>query len=413
MEAQRYATEIVKRLAKEGYIAYFAGGWVRDYLMGHPSEDIDIATNAPPEKILGLFPNTILVGLAFGVIVVVIDGHQFEVATFRRDVEYEDGRKPTAIELSTPEEDSARRDFTINGMFYDPINEVVHDFVNGTEDLKKRVIRTIGDPYDRFTEDRLRMIRAVRFAARFGFVIDEDTQEGIRANADTLFPPVAMERVWQELTKMAKFQHFDTAVIEMHRLGLLPVIFPQLKGVHLNEIKSRVSHYGEFPLGTDAILYLMELFPMATADDAEELGRYLKTSNADIVLAKLLVYGRTLAAQEELLGTCDRVEWAHFYAEEKGWRCLEMIAGRLSKVERGLFMDKHRQRLRDLGKHVQRIIQKKPLITALLLKEHGIVPGKNMGQLINEAERITIVKDYDDPAQTISELKRTDLWPKT
>src|ERR1700722_18574070 len=111
------AKEVVARLTKAGYIAYFAGGWVRDYLMKHPSDDIDIATDAPVEEILNLFPTTILVGLSFGVVVVVHEGQQFEVATFRRDIDYEDGRKPTRIERSSPEEDASRRDFTINGMF--------------------------------------------------------------------------------------------------------------------------------------------------------------------------------------------------------------------------------------------------------------------------------------------------------
>lgn len=413
MESQRYATEIVKRLVKEGYTAYFAGGWVRDYLMGHPSEDIDIATNAPPEKILDLFPNTILVGLAFGVIVVVMNGHQFEVATFRRDVEYEDGRKPSSIELSTPEEDAARRDFTINGMFYDPLNEEVYDFVQGVEDLKRQVIRTIGDPYDRFTEDRLRMIRAVRFSARFGFVVDVDTQEAIRANAETIFPAVAMERVWQELNKMAKFPRFDMALIEMHRLGLLPVIFPQLQGVHLNEIKSRVSHYGQFSKGMDTILYLMELFPMSSADDVEELGRYLKMSNSEISLGKLLIQGKMLVSREEVLGELDKVTWVYFYAEAKSRRCLEVIAAKLPENEKKTFIDKHKNRQVFLEKHIQRVIQKKPLVSATLLKEQGIVPGKIMGQLIEQAERITIVNDFMDPMDTVKILKTTDFWPKT
>ncbi len=122
MEAQKYATEVVKKLKKAGYIAYFAGGWVSDYLLKHPSSDIDIATDAPTQIILDLFPQTILVGLSFGVVIVIIDGHQFEVASFRKDISYSDGRKPEQIEFSTPQEDANRRDFTINGMFYDPID---------------------------------------------------------------------------------------------------------------------------------------------------------------------------------------------------------------------------------------------------------------------------------------------------
>lgn len=407
MNAQEYATDVVKRLVNAGYTAYFAGGWVRDYLMGHPSDDIDIATDAPPDVILDLFPQTILVGLAFGVVVVVVDGHQFEVATFRRDVEYIDGRKPTQIELSTPEEDAARRDFTINGMFYDPLKEVVIDLVHGREDLQHKIIRTIGDPYDRFFEDRLRMIRAVRFSARFGFTIDAETQEAVIANADTLFPAVAMERIWQELVKMSKYSGFDTALVEMHRLGLLPVIFSELNGIHLNEIRSRVAHFEDFPKGSAAILFLMELFPHASYKEAEELCRYLRTSSNEMHLAELVIRSRQLATKEEQELLCDKVEWVHFYSHPQGWRCLQIIAARLPDDLRSSFLEKHRGRGIELEKHVARIIQKKPLVSASLLQSCGIAPGRRMGDLLKKAERIAIMHDLDDAQAVINILKST------
>ena len=247
MDAELIAKEIVYKLVKAGHVAYFAGGWVRDYIMDHPSNDIDIATDAPPDKILDLFPRTILVGLSFGIVVVLVDSHQFHLSTFRKDFQYLDGRHPEGVEFTTAEEDAKRRDFTLNGMFYDPLQEVIHDFVGGMQDIKKKLIRAIGNPYERILEDRLRMIRAVRFAARFGFTIDQETQQAIRENADTLFPAVAMERVWDELTKMAGGPHFDQALIEMDRLGLLSVIFPDLKGVKSNEIRKRVSSFPFFP----------------------------------------------------------------------------------------------------------------------------------------------------------------------
>ncbi len=128
--AQDHATAVIKKLVGEGYNAYFAGGWVRDFLMGHPSSDIDIATDAPPEKVLSLFPRTIKVGLSFGVVIVSIEHHLFEVATFRKDIHYADGRKPSRIELSTAKEDAFRRDFTINGMFYDPLKGEILDSYN-------------------------------------------------------------------------------------------------------------------------------------------------------------------------------------------------------------------------------------------------------------------------------------------
>jgi poly(A) polymerase len=261
MDVLTHATAIVKKLVRAGFIAYFAGGWVRDHVMGHDSADIDIATSAAPLEIMDLFPNTILVGLAFGVVIVVIEGHQFEVATFRKDLHYINGRKPEGIELSTPEEDALRRDFTINGLFYDPLEHIIHDYVHGIEDIKKGIIRTIGNPHERFFEDRLRMLRAFRFSARFGFAIDPVTQQAIKENANKFFPAVAMERVWQEFNKMASYPRFDQAIVEMHRLELLDEIFPELRGLHLKELRHFVSAYAHFPKSCPTILYLMELFP--------------------------------------------------------------------------------------------------------------------------------------------------------
>lgn len=412
MEAQTYATEIVKRLVNAGYIAYFAGGWVRDFIMGHPSDDIDIATNAPPEKILDLFPNTILVGLAFGVIIVVIDGHQFEVATFRRDVDYVGGRRPTQIELATPEEDASRRDFTINGMFYDPLEGIVHDFVQGIEDIKLGVIRTIGNPYDRFFEDRLRMVRGVRFAARFGFAIDEETHQAIRANAETLFPAVAMERIWQELIKMSKYPHFDAAIIEMHRLDLLPVIFPSLKGVHLTEIRKRVAHFKDLPENVEAVLILMELFPDIVHAQVEEICRYLKMSIAEQRHAEFLIELRRLVAFDQYTNHWDKVAWTYAYSHTHFKSCLKVIASRFSPNERLHFFSQHEQRQTELKEHIQRIIQKKPLVNAALLQAQGIVPGQLMGQLIKMAEKIAILEDLNEPMQVLRVLKTQELWPK-
>src|SRR3989338_2628829 len=143
MEEHPQARQIVETLAKAGFVAYYAGGWVRDFLLNHPSDDIDIATNAPPETIQALFPHTVPIGLAFGIILVIIDGKQYEVATFRQDLAYKDGRRPTKIAFATAIEDAKRRDFTINGMFFDPLKEEVLDYVSGKTDLENQVIRAI------------------------------------------------------------------------------------------------------------------------------------------------------------------------------------------------------------------------------------------------------------------------------
>lgn len=411
MNTRENATKIVKILVNAGYTAYFAGGWVRDFIMKHPSDDIDIATDAPPEVVMELFPRTILVGLAFGVVIVVLDGHQFEVATFRKDLGYVGGRRPEKIELTNAQEDALRRDFTINGMFYDPLTDKILDFVNGREDIQKGVIRTIGSPHERFAEDRLRMVRAIRFASRFGFSIDEETQRAIQAHADTLFPAVAMERIWQEFNKMSKFPRFDEAIISMHQLGLLPVIFPALGGEETNTIQQRVMHFRDFPRGSPAILYMMELFPNTPLDELLELCQYLKTSGHEGKLLEFAYKGKELLYKEEVdPHRIEGIEWASFYADRFFHVCFDVMAARYSEEQRGAFLERHLQRRERLLPHIQRLMEKKPLVTASILQDYGILPGKKMGELLREAEKLAIEHDIHDPEVVIEMLKGTSLW---
>jgi poly(A) polymerase len=397
------ATSIVQKLTRHGFIA---GGWVRDYLMKHPSSDIDIATDAPPQKILDLFPHTLLVGLSFGVVIVVLDGHMFEVSTFRKDIDYLNGRKPERIELSSPQEDAASRDFTINGMFYDPLEDQIYDYVGGKEDLQKGLIKTIGDPQERFLEDRLRMIRALRFSSRFGFMIDVATQEAIVENADTLFPAVAMERICQEFNKMAEYPRFDHAIIEMHRLGLLPVIFPQLVGTHLNTIKQRVSSFKHFPAKTPTILYLAELFPEHSKEDLLDICQYLRMSNFECKLIELLFHARNL-----LQHTRKDHEWAQLYAQKDAFLCLEVIASRYELQEQQEFLENHKREQVRLHPHVERLISKKPLVNATRLQKEGIAPGKLMGLLLKEAEELSINNNLHLTDDVVELLKKQPLWP--
>lgn len=405
-ETQQLATEIVRTLSKAGHVAYFAGGWVRDFVMGHPSNDIDIATSAKPQEILDLFPQTILVGIAFGVVIVVKEGHQFEVATFREDLEYRHGRRPEKITFTDAREDALRRDFTINGMFYDPLEEEIHDFVHGQQDIKKGVIRAIGDADERFVEDRLRMIRALRFAARFEFTIDFKTERAIRENADTLLPAVAMERVWDEFKKMSAYPHLDIALVQLHRLGLLSEIFPSLAGVHLNEIKHHVSTFAHYPKNCPPILYLMALFPSASSQEIEDICRDLRVSKKMTTLA--LLYRKTLSLAARGGSPSD---WVHLYAEEHGELCLQVIAARFPRGQRIAFLKMHHQKREMFYPHIERIHERNPLISAALLKEEGIPQGPLMGQLLKEGERLTILHDFKTPQQAFKKLKKSPLWP--
>src|SRR5215468_11668695 len=163
------ARKVAAHLREAGHIAYFAGGCVRDMVRGLAPKDYDIATDARPDTVQKLFPRTYAVGAHFGVIIVLEDGFQFEVATFRSDAAYIDGRHPSAVHFSSPEEDAKRRDFTINGMFYDPVAEQVIDLVGGQADIDAKLVRAIGEPAKRFAEDRLRMLRAARFATALDY----------------------------------------------------------------------------------------------------------------------------------------------------------------------------------------------------------------------------------------------------
>ncbi|KIA76596.1 CCA tRNA nucleotidyltransferase [Parachlamydia acanthamoebae] len=409
-EAQLHATEIVKKLVKAGYIAYFAGGWVRDYLMGHPSSDIDIATNAPPEKILDLFPHTLLVGLAFGVVIVLIEGHQYEISTFRQDFDYLDGRKPSKIQLSTPQEDAKRRDFTINGMFYDPIEDTIFDFVHGAIDLDLGIIRTIGNPQERFLEDRLRMVRAIRFASRFGFIIDTDTQEAIIENASTLFPSVAMERIWQEFCKMSNYPSFDHALIELHRLQLLAEIFPALANTHLNAIKHRVKSFHLYPHETPTILYLAQLFPDLSLTTLLDIFKELKTSKRDCHYVEVYRKGQNLMNSAN--AGDNWVEWTHYYALPEAQICLDiMIANAATEEERTDLANFHKNLRKKLAKHIERIQHKNPLISSAFLMDQGILPSKQMGLLLKEAEKIVILNNLENAQDALLSLKQSPLWP--
>lgn len=242
--AQIAAEHIVDRLRASGHEGYFAGGCVRDLLLGVPPKDFDVATSAHPDVVLSLFPRTFAVGAHFGVVLVCeeVDGREIvtEVATFRSDGAYLDGRHPTEVRFSTSaREDVLRRDFTINGMMLDPVlqretcslTSSILDYVGGQNDLREGIVRAIGEPHRRFEEDKLRMMRAVRFAARFGFTLDPLTEEAIREFAPGL-AQVSRERVRDELTRMLTEGRARHAFELLDRTGLLKQALPEIDRLH-------------------------------------------------------------------------------------------------------------------------------------------------------------------------------------
>jgi poly(A) polymerase len=227
---EKIAREIAARLRAKGHMAYFAGGCVRDMVRGLPAKDFDIATDATPDVVQKIFPRTYAVGAAFGVVVVVENGVNFEVATFRSDGAYLDHRHPVDVRFSSPEEDAKRRDFTINGMFFDPEKNEVIDFVGGKKDLDAKIVRAIGDPAARFSEDRLRMLRAVRFATVLDYKIDNATWDALVASAASI-NEISAERIREELLKIFLSPNRVRGWDLLDESGLMRVVLPELEAM--------------------------------------------------------------------------------------------------------------------------------------------------------------------------------------
>ncbi|MBU1019315.1 MAG: CCA tRNA nucleotidyltransferase [Patescibacteria group bacterium] len=224
---EKTSIKIVKILKKAGYDAYWAGGCVRDVLMKREPMDYDIVTNAKPDIIEDLLEHTIPIGKEFGVILAIEGGHHFEIATFRSDSGYSDGRRPDAVEFTHAEDDAKRRDFTINGMFYDPLGQHLLDFIEGKKDIRDRLIRFIGDPHERILEDHLRIIRAIRFKTTLDFQYHPDTYKAILKHAE-LADKVSNERLRDELNKMMMSERAVEGWEDMEDTGVLKVIMPEL-----------------------------------------------------------------------------------------------------------------------------------------------------------------------------------------
>lgn len=227
------ARDVVARLQRAGHTAYLAGGCVRDHLLGIEAKDWDVATSATAEEVQDLFAGRVtdLVGKSFGVVRVREGEEFFEVAMFRQDGAYMDGRHPVTVTPATAEEDAQRRDFTINGMFFDPIENKLIDYVGGEADLRAGILRAIGDPEKRFAEDHLRLLRAIRFAARFKFQIEPKTWEAIRAGA-AMIRTVSAERIRDELNRIFTVPKPEKGLDLLDQSGLLVHVLPDIAALH-------------------------------------------------------------------------------------------------------------------------------------------------------------------------------------
>lgn len=253
---RKTAIKIVKELQGAGFEAYFAGGYVRDMLLGIESKDIDIVTSATPDQVEKIFTKTVPIGKQFGIILVVLDKEKYEVATFRKESDYLDKRRPSKVTFSDAKTDATRRDFTINSIFFDPISKKVIDFVSGAEDVKRKTIRFIGNPEARISEDNLRLVRAIRLKITLGFQYAPDTFEAVRKNAE-LVKNVSAERLRDELNKIMASPNRHQGLVELSESSLLKYIIPEIET--LKGVPQPIEYHHEGDVFTHTYLALKSL----------------------------------------------------------------------------------------------------------------------------------------------------------
>ncbi len=362
------AVGIVRELAAAGHQALLAGGCVRDLLLGRAPQDYDVATDAPPERVCELFRPTREVGAQFGVVLVKKCRRWIEVATFRSDGPYLDGRRPATVTLTDARHDALRRDFTVNGMFLDPLEMKVIDYVGGRADLAARVIRAIGEPAQRFAEDHLRLLRAVRFAARLGFPIEPATLSAIQTHAPAL-TKVAAERVREEFQKMLAHPARQQAWTLLGECGLLPYLWPEAAwdAAHLRRVETLL---GRLPAEAPFELGLAVLLAWRSPTDIRRIARDLTLSNEQRETTAWLV------AHQTDLDDPAAPSLAEFKRLMAGpaFPALEMLAHvRYRDLPHGA------ERQAALAQRVAAIppaaVQPPPLVTGEDLLERGVEPG--------------------------------------
>lgn len=365
------AKTLVERLQKAGHVALFAGGVVRDLLLHRSCEDIDIATSAHPDQVMALFDKSISVGAQFGVVLIIEQGQEFEIATFRSDSQYVDGRHPEKVDLTaTPREDAERRDFTINGMMYDPCTEKLFDYVGGQEDLARRLIKTIGSPIDRFNEDRLRMIRAIRFKNVLGFEMDPKTWSAICDLSGKIASSVSPERIWQELSKMHQKHVLGSCLKDMADSCMLQHIFPASLLAVGDELLDRIQSIHSYT-GESLIAAICLLFSQNEASMLRKFAEQMHLSRKEIRIVELFIaYGDFPLWPDEL-------ELVRLYALEESFDYLKAVATLCSNPSE--FLEKQMAKRAELKFWVDQLVEKKYFVSASDLIPYGIVPGKGMG----------------------------------
>ncbi len=389
MSNRAQALKIVKRLVKEGYQALFAGGCVRDHLLGRAAKDYDVVTDARPDQIVALFGKTLKIGAQFGVIMVILDGRQVEVATFRTEGGYADGRHPGHVEFVSAKEDAARRDFTVNGMFYDPIAGEVHDFVGGRDDLEKKILRTIGDPRQRFGEDYLRLLRAVRFAVQLDFSIEAQTWEAVGQYAERIVG-ISAERIAMEIEAILSHPGRARGGRLLVDSGLAKAIFPGFEG---GQAEFGVDALGYLPEKTDFALPASAFWAKAESGRALEWAKSLRLSNLTQRHLRFLLEKRGVLLDSqmplaELKLLVSEPYWDDLFALEKA---IQQAGGHSESS------------VRAIGKRAMELAGKdlrpKPLLDGHELISLGAVPGPMVGRLARELYIAQLAEEIETAEQ--------------
>lgn len=374
MTNREAAVKIIRRLRSRGFESLLAGGCVRDMLLKRAASDYDVATSAHPEEVIKIFRRTRKVGAKFGVVIVLIEDKQIEVATFRTEAGYSDGRHPSTVEFAGAAEDAGRRDFTINGMFYDPMKKKVIDYVNGRTDLEKELIRTIGQPAERFGEDYLRMLRAVRFSTQLGFVIEPKTFSAICSNSKHI-AKISGERIAMELEAILVSPNRSAGVSLLMKSGLAEAIFPEFRG---EKAESAVKVLNHLRKKTDFPLALACFFAGCPTEFAMEKCRVLKLSRSQARHLKFLLAKRGKLVDENM-----SLAQLKLIVGEPYFRDLYELQRAIQKAERrsvaGLV--NLRKRIKALG-DIE--LRPKPLLNGHELIRLGAVRGPELGQLAEE-----------------------------
>jgi len=430
------ARAIAQQLRDAGFIAYFAGGCVRDLLLGAAPKDIDIATNAPPEQVQKMFPRTYAVGAHFGVIVVLESEMQFEVATFRSEGAYLDGRRPGEVTFSTPEEDAARRDFTINGMFFDPATDQVIDFVGGRADLDARLIRAIGDPAQRFAEDRLRILRAVRFATTLEFEIEPGTWNALGCCAASI-TEISAERIREELVRIFLSRHRVRGWDLLDGSGVMRAVLPELEAMKGCEQPPQFHPEGDvfkhtrimlelLPAEVSLPLVLSVLFHdigKPSTSSVDEAGR-IRFNGHDRVGAEMTeaVMQRLRFSRAEIDATVEAVRQHMVFKDVPNMRVAklkrfmarptfedELKLHRVDCASSHGMLDNYEFLLRKREEFASEPIIPPPLLRGDDLIRLGFKPGPRFGEILEAVETRQLEDGFRDREEAIEWVKREYL----